>query len=209
MTDDIRDDLAYVKALAEEGRDTPLVGGVMYVIWGGLISASALFVYVQALGLLDLGVVGYWSPWIVAFAAGWILSMTFGPRTGAKPGASTLGNRTASAVWFAVGVFMTGFWFTLMAVHDNYTDVGVPPYFLFSLMFPVAFGLYGIAFYATAAAGRAPWLKWIAFVAWGCSALSLSLMTSGHQMLVGGLGSFVCVVLPGIAMMRAEPSETV
>ena len=40
--DDISDDLAYVKALAEEGRDTPLVGGIMYVIWGCLIGAAAL-----------------------------------------------------------------------------------------------------------------------------------------------------------------------
>ena len=209
MTDDIRDDLAYVKALAEEGRDTPLVGGVYYVLWGSLIALASAFVYAQALKLVDVGGLGWYVPWIAVFVIGWAASIALGRRTGAKPGAATLGNRTAGAVWFAVGVFMTGFWFTLMIVHDNFISLGVPPNFLFSLMFPIGFGLYGVAFYATAAAGRLSWLKWCAVAAWICSALALSLMATAHQLLVGAIGSLVCVVLPGLIMMRGEPSEVV
>lgn len=209
MTEDIRDDLAYVKALAEEGRDTPLVGGVYYVLWGGLVALASLVVYVQALDLVDAGAFGWYAPWIAVFVIGWIGSMALGRRTSAKPGAATLGNRTAGAVWFAVGVFMTGFWLTLMVVHDNFEFVGVPPNFLFSLMFPIGFGVYGVAFYATATAGRLSWLKWSAVAAWICSAIALSLMATAHQFLVGAIGSIVCIVLPGLIMMRSEPSEVV
>lgn len=209
MTDDIREDLAYVKALAEEGRDTPLVGGVIYVIWGGLIGLTALVVYARVKGWIDLGPIGGAAPWLAAFVIGWGASFFFGRRAGAKPGASTLGNRTASAVWFGVGLFMTSFWLTLMVVHDNFTGIGVPSYFLFGLMFPLGFGVYGIAFFATAAAGRIPWLKWFAFVSWGCSIAALFLMVSEYQLLIGAFGSFVCVVLPGLIFMRGEPSEIV
>ena len=209
MSDDIRDDLAYVKALAEEGRDTPLVGGVMYVLWGGLIGSVSLLSFATDMGWLPFNLFDGLAPWIVALALGWGLSMVIGRRAGAKPGASTLGNRTAMAVWFSVGVFVTLFWVTLLFVHDNFTAIGVPPGFLFGLMFPLAFGLYGVAFFATATAGRAGWLRWIAFAAWICAGLSLALMSNAYQLLVGGVGSLICAVLPGVILMRNEPSEIV
>ncbi|MEM9618732.1 MAG: hypothetical protein AAF936_12295 [Pseudomonadota bacterium] len=209
MTEDIRDDLAYVRALAEEGRDTPLVNGLTYLIWGLLIAAAAFLSYGDNMGWLNLGSLGGIAIWIIAITSGWALSMYFGRRAHAKPGASTLGNRTAAAVWFAVGIFVTGFWLTLMVVHDNFTDAGVPPYFLFGLMFPMAFGLFGVAFFATAAAARVGWMRWISFIAWVCAALSLALMDSVHQSLVGGVGTLLCSALPGFILMRNEPSEVV
>jgi len=209
MTDDIRDDLAYVKALAEEGRDTPLVNGVIYVIWGLLIGLVSLLSYADNVGWLELGPVdGVWI-WVGAFAIGWVLSMYFGRRSGAKPGASTLGNRTSNAVWLGVGIFITGFWITLMFVHDNFTAQGVPEYFLYGLMFPVSFGLYGVAFFATATAARVSWLRWVAFLAWVFAALSLVMMGSVQQLIVGGFGTLLCAALPGAILMRNEPSEIV
>ncbi|NOX95345.1 MAG: hypothetical protein GXP04_09710 [Alphaproteobacteria bacterium] len=209
MTDDIRDDLAYVKALAEEGRDTPLVNGVIYVIWGLLIGLVSLLSYAANVGWLALGVFNSIWPWVVVFALGWALSMYFGGRSGVKPGASTLGNRTANAVWLGVGIFITGFWITLMFVHDNFTTIGVPAYFLYGLMFPISFGLYGVAFFATATAARIAWLRWVAVLAWIFAALSLVLMGSAQYLLVGGIGTLLCAALPGVILMRNEPSEIV
>ncbi len=209
MTDDIRDDLAYVKALAEEGRDTPLVGGIMYVIWGGVIGAAALISYAENIGWINAAFASSYPLWITAIGLGWILSFAVGRGAHRKPGATTLGNKTAASVWCAVGIFITGFWLTLMLVHDNFISVGVPPYFLFGLMFPLAFGLYGVAFFATATAGRAGWLRLVAIVAWVIAAIELALMGSVHHLLVGAIGSFVCVLAPGIILMRGEPAETV
>jgi len=198
MTDDIRDDLAYVKALAEEGRDTPLVNGVIYLIWGLLVGSVSLLSYADNVGWLELGPVdGVWI-WVGAFAIGWVLSMYFGRRSGAKPGASTLGNRTSNAVWLGVGIFITGFWIVLMFVHDNFTA-----------MFPISFGLYGVAFFATATAARVSWLRWVAVLAWIFAALSLVLMGSAQYLLVGGIGTLLCAALPGVILMRNEPSEIV
>lgn len=207
--DDISDDLAYVKALAKEGRDTPLVGGIMYVIWGGLIGAAGLIVYAHAMHWINLGPAAGFAPWLTALVIGWVLSIVLGRRTSRKPGAATLGNKTATAVWFSVGVFITGFWFVLMVVHDNFQAVGIPPYFLFGLMFPMFFGLYGVALYATATAARATWLRWFAALSWIMSAVSMILMASPHQMLVGVIGCFIGVAAPGLILMRNEPSEIV
>ena len=209
MTDDIRDDLAYVKALAEEGRDTPLVGGIHYVIWGSIIGTAAFLSYANTMSWFAFPFASAYPFWIVALSLGWIASFTFGRLTRRKPGAATLGNKTAMSVWFAVGIFMTGFWLTLMVVHDNFASLGVPPYFLFGMMFPIAFGLYGVAFYATATAGRARWLMFVAGASWIFSILALLTLGTAHQSLVGALGSLCCAVLPGVFLMRGEPSEVV
>ena len=206
---EMADELAYVRSLAEEGRNAPLVGGLIYVIWGGLIGSAALFQFATSSGLVALPAIAGWAPWIIAFGLGWVLSLLVGRRTGGKPGALTIGNRTAASVWFAVGLFITGFWFTLLVVHDNFAGAGVPSYFLFTLMFPVAFGLYGVAFYASATAARLNWLRWFAYAAWVFSFVSLFLLDSSFQMLVAAVGSITCAVVPGLMLMRREPSEIV
>lgn len=202
-------DLAYVRTLAEEGRDAPLVGGIYYLIWGGLMCAAALISYLILIGLLPVTGVPVLAPWLVAGVIGWAFSFWVGGRIGAKPGAFTMGNRTARAVWFAVGLFMTAFWIGLMIVHDDFAAYGVPRYFLFSLMFPVAFGVYGIAFFATATAARLDWLKGFALLSWGFSVAALFLMTSNTQFLLGAAGCFFCAAVPGFLLMREEPKDIV
>ena len=208
-SNDPRAALAEMRALAEEGRDAPLINGFMYVLWGGLLGSAALVVFMAEMGWVNLlGHVSGYAPWMIAIGAGWILSMIYGPKAARKRGASTVGNRTARSVWFAVGLFMTGFWMTLMVVHDNYTALGVPPYFLFSLMFPLFFGLYGVAMFATATAARVEWLRWVALVSWGCSAVSLFLIGTPYQTLVAALGSLAGALVPGLILMRGESKDT-
>lgn len=208
-TDEIRDDLAYVKALAEEGRDTPLVGGFYYALWGGLVGLAALIDFSIDISGYKAPPLVQFAPFVSVFVIGWVVSIWHGKTIGAKPGATTLGNRTAGAAWTAVGIFITAIWFTLFFVHDNYTQTGVRPYFLFNLMFPLSLGVYGIAFYATAAAARIDWLKGVALLAILFSVSSLFLLGSVWQTLHGGLATLAVAFVPGILLMRKEPSEIV
>lgn len=205
----LADDLAYVRSLAEEGAHAPLVGGRFYVIWGGLMAAASLLVYLNAVGFTKFGAAGFMAPWFVALAIGWGLSFLISRGVRAKPGAATLGNKTAASVWFAVGVFMTMFFGALLFAHDNYVDAGVPAYFLFSLLYPIGFGLYGVAFMATAVAARQTWLRYFALASWAFSACSLFFLATAHQFLIGALGLVICTLTPGIILMRREPNEII
>lgn len=202
-------ELAYVRSLAEEGRDAPLVSGIYYVIWGGLMGIASLIVFLSQVGILQLGAAGIYAPWVVAAVIGWALSLSRGRGRRVKPGSLTLGNRTARDVWFSVGVFLTLFWGVLFFVHDNFTAYGVPEYFLFMMMFPVSFGIYGIAFFATAAAARQSWLRWFALLSWAVSGASLFLLASEYQFLLGALGCVGCALAPGLLLMRQEPRDIV
>ena len=159
--------------------------------------------------MISVGPAGLFGPWAAAGIIGWIASMTLARRRGSKPGAMTLGNRTAAATWFSVGIFMTVFWIALIFAHDDFTQFGVPKFFLFTLMFPIAFGVYGIAFYASAVAARAHWLKSFAFISWAFSITALFMAGAPYQFLVGAAGCFACAVLPGLMLMRGEPKEIV
>ena len=205
----LADDLAFVRTLAEEGAHAPLVGGRFYVIWGGLMAAASLAVYLNAIGVTEFGAAGYMAPWFAALAIGWALSFLISRGVRAKPGAATLGNKTAASVWMAVGVFMTMFFCALLFAHDNYVDAGVPAYFLFSLLYPMGFGLYGVAFMATAVAARVSWLRYFALASWVFSACSLFFLATAHQFLIGALGLVICTLAPGVILMRREPSEIV
>lgn len=207
---ELADEVAYVKTLAEEGRNAPLVGGVMYVIWGGLMGAASLFAYARGAAGVDLGAfLNGAGPWTIAFVCGWALSFWFGARRSRKPGALTIGNRTANAAWLGVGIFMSAFWLAGLAFHDNLEGAGLRPFALFTLMFPLAFGLYGVAFLTTATAARLDWMRGFAVASWLFSVATLYFAGDARQLLLGAIGSLVCAMAPGLVLMRREPSDIV
>lgn len=207
--DDLASELAYVKALAEEGRNAPLVGGILYVIWGVVIAAASLLTYLAASGAIAVPFIGGLWFWVGALLVGWAASFLIGSKSSAKPGGLTIGNKTANAVWFAVGVFMTSFWIAAFALQGHLKSAGVESHLVFGLMFPVAFGVYGIAFYATAVAARLDFLRGFAIAAWLFSLAALYFLGDLRQLLIGAAGSLVCALLPGLILMRREPRDIV
>jgi hypothetical protein len=207
---DLAGEIAYVKTLAEEGRNAPLVGGALYVIWGVVIGLASLLTWLGAAEIVALpSFIGGLVFWIIVLAVGWGLSFFIGAKIGAKPGALTIGNRTATSAWFGVGLFLLIYWLALIALRDRFAAGGVAPGAMFGTMFPVAFGVYGIAFYATATAARLDWMRGFAVAAWIFSVASLYYFSDAKQLLVAAVGSFICAALPGLLLMRREPSDIV
>ncbi len=207
--DDLAGEIAYVKTLAEEGRNAPLVGGIFYVVWGTVIALAAALTYFAATGVLSLPFVGGLWFWIAAFVIGWSASFMLDRRMGQKPGSMTIGNKTASAAWFAVGMFISLFWIAAILFRGHFNAVGLPSGMVFGLMFPIAFGLYGIAFYVTAVAARLDWMRGFALAAWIFSVAALYFVSDARQLLIGAAGSMICALLPGVILMRREPSSIV
>jgi hypothetical protein len=203
---DLAGEIALVRTLAEEGRHAPLVNGALYAIWGGVIAIASLLEYLRALGAApESGVLGFLMRymWLIAIAGGWVLSFAMGGRADRKPGASTMGNRTANAVWLGVGIFVTLLWIAnalspILPGAEHRAGRSIS-------MFPVVFGVYGVAFLATASAARLPWMRGVAVASWMFCFASYCFMGSATQLLIGAAGSIVVALLPGIALMRREP----
>jgi len=204
-----QDDLAYIKAIAEEGRNTPLVGGRSFLVWGGLVGTAALFVF-----LMEINAIPGFNQmflWTGTLLVGWVLSFVINGKSHERPGASSVSNRTVNAAWFACGIFVTVYWLSIVAAMLLVQEGGYPIQFLFATMFPVAFGLYGLAFFATAVVAHQPWYRWISIVSWGIACallLSLSIWPNAY-MLVAAIGTYAVVLVPGYIMLRNEPSDIV
>ena len=205
---DVSNDLAYVRAIAEEGRNAPLTGGLMFVWWGSVIGLTALLFYF-ANRLMDLPAIAQIGIWSAGLIIGWGAGhFIFESKVSKIPGGSTFGNKTAATAWQAVGLFITVYWLALTVnffLQDKANWAGV----LYATMFPVSFGLFGVTYMVTATAVNQDWLKLVALASWAIMVVMILTIASPYTLLFGALGCLLVVVLQGLKMMRDQPSEIV
>jgi hypothetical protein len=193
-THTLRDDIAFVRALAEEGRQSPFRGEVSLaagVIWGSasLYSWSvASQLWHPPGGMISIG----WS-WMAAMAAFAIAGVPLGIYK-SRPDT----NRTAAAAWSGVGVacltISFGAALAMWRTHQYAMGAMIPPMIM---------ALYGGGWLVGAVAFRAPWQRWIGFL---CLLSSLALAFTAaraEEYLVFALSLYLLAGLPGlIAVLR-------
>ena len=208
MSSNTQEDLAYVRAMAEEGRNVPLVGGVHFMLWGGIIGTAALISWFDKGGIISLPFNDIWL-WTGAVALGWIAGLLMGRRTARAPGATTFGNKTAAAAWFGCGAFITIFWFSILFAEMLGVNGEFPVGYLGMAMFPVVFGLYGLAFLVTSVATNSSWMKWVAYASWAISSALIFSVGTYHFLLLSALGTYAVVFVPGYILVKNQPSTIV
>jgi hypothetical protein len=196
MTDQnaIRDDIAFMRALAEAGRQGPIVGGSILLASGLSFGTASLAVWLNfTFGLVTES----WS-----FAAIWILSLVVfvaylvfshanqGPRAGAS---KAIGIAWSGAGW---SIFFVGLSLALMAVR------GRDPY-VANAFLPFILSIYGSAWFVAAALTRARWLFAVAFGSFAFALVTAWFASQGLIVfLIYALGLYVLVAAPGFVLMR-------
>jgi hypothetical protein len=195
-THTLRDDIAFVRALAEEGRQTPYRGEISLaagLIWG----SASLYTWSVASQV--------WHPpggmttidwaWMAAMAAFSIAGIPLGIYK-SRPDT----NRAAAAAWGGVGLACLtvsfGAGIAVWRTHQYAMAAMVPPMIM---------ALYGAGWFVGAVAFRAPWQRGIGAL---CLLTSLALaFTAGgaQQYLLFSLALYLLVGLPGlIAVLRGH-----
>ncbi len=204
----IEHDLAYVRTVAEKGRSAPLVSGGFYVIWGAVLFLAGVASYGERFAAEPYSAHAHAWIWASAVVIGWVGSFIYGWGTGAKAGAGTTANQVSRAAWCAAGVSLTVLWAMTMFIHDDFTHLGVPPYFLQRLLMPVAFAFYGAAFFVTQAISGDKWMAAVAGAAWTIAALLMLTLGSIQFLLVGAIGALAVVFAPGVYLVWRERRGT-
>jgi hypothetical protein len=193
-THTLRDDIAFVRALAEEGRQTPFRGEISLaagVIWGSasLYSWSvASQVWHPPGGMSSVG----WS-WAVAAVAFILVGI---PLHLYKVQPDT--NRVAAAAWSGVGLacwtISLGAGIAMWRTHQYAMGAMVPPMIM---------ALYGAAWLVCAVAFRAPWQRWVGVLSL-LSSLALAFTAARvEEYLVFALSLYLLAGLPGLfAVLR-------
>jgi len=205
------EDLAYVRGVAEEGRKAPLLGGRFFVLWGLVVAVGSLANWAVFSGAVS---VPSWSVAIIWFSlagAASVLNGVLGRKLEGKPGSNSIGNQVEKAVWSIAGVIFFTLAIAFLLFSLLIAEKGSPLWggVIFSVFPPITFGIYAIALKATSVASSMDQLKIFVWLSVLFAILTTLLIGSLFQFFATTAGILLVSVLPGVLMIRAEPSEIV
>ena len=203
-TQAIQDDIAYMRSLAHEGRHAPLLAGPILITAAIVFGGASLGQWALQSDVLDI------SPWAQLWL--WIgsgavfavaLTMLIGRMKG-KPGINSAGNKAVGAAWSGVGygIFVT--WLALVALSfktDNWSWMAVMP--------TTVLVAYGSAWMIAAAMTKTRWMSVTALAAYVGAVAVAWFIDSPAIYLVFTVVLMAVALVPGIILMRQEPSEIV
>jgi hypothetical protein len=205
-TDTLKDDIAFMRALAQEGRRAPLLGGACLLAAGLLFSAATLVSWGMTAGLIILPSFWYLGVWVVATIAFYcvLAALLVSWRRAAKPGATSAGNRAFRGAWSAGGWAMTA-----IAIGSSLVSWRLHTWLVFAAFPSIILSVYGAAWMMSAMVSDRWWVRWVAA---GCfiAAIGLPLAPSVQaEYLAFAAALLLLMAAPGAALMRAEPSDIV
>ncbi|MBY9066150.1 hypothetical protein K1X12_04520 [Hyphomonas sp. WL0036] len=201
----LAEDLSYIRDLAESGQNAPLLGGRFLAMWGGLVTAAYIGHYLISAGVFGENGAAYLYMWLAFGILGGLGQFLMVSRMGPKPGQASAGNRVQTVLWTTAGLFLFVYFVSLMA-RVMLTGEGVEGFYW---SVPMVLGLYGIGQFVTGAISGQGALKFAGIAAFAGVAATVFMTGTEYIWLAGAGAAFLAVCVPGIMMMRAEPSDTV
>lgn len=199
----LRDDIAFMRALADEGMRPPLVAGPHMIsagiIWGGACLAAWIL---GRFGGAKQDVQNY--PFFVAAVLFFIVMAFLAGRTRRMPGAKSPANRAAGMAWAGSGwgIFCLAICASIVSwrTHNALPVALMPSGILI---------LYGAAWTVTAAMIRDRFLWWVALGSYASAALIAALISTPDVYLAFTLVLVAVALIPGIVLLRREPKLVV
>lgn len=142
MSDEkLKNEIEWMKQLAEQGRTAPVLGGSIGIWWGSLSFVMMLVHWGALTQRLPIAIesIGWW--WLSYGVIGSIGTVFLSQKLREKSGANSLSNRVSGIAWMLAGIGI--FTFAIGVVIGVFTFGA--PYWLFNVILPVAFICYGIA----------------------------------------------------------------
>ena len=200
----VREDLAFMKALAQEGRRAPLLNGRSLLAAGVIYGLTSLAAWAVWTGVVHVS--PWWRGGVWAAATAIYLPFIWLSKRSAcdRPGATAVTNVAVKTAWRALGYSILAMVLvnTLAAWREHSTMVWDT--------FPcLVLVFYGAGWMVSAAMSDRRWIVWVAA---GCFVAALLVgYLSDHLLVfpVFAAAFFLLVALPGWLLMRAEPSDLV
>lgn len=208
MTDDkiqsLKDDIAFMRALAQEGSATPLLGGSIMIAAGVTFGVAGLVHWAVVTRLLNVpqGMLGI--VWLAALVVFLGLLMWLRRGGDARPGAKSPVNRASGTAFGAMG--WTIFVIALAIGILSWRTQSYIPTLIFP---PLILGLYGMGWCVAAAMTGKRWIWMTAIGAYAAALLVAWLSIDPVVYLVYSASLLLLMALPGYVLMRQEPSDTI
>jgi hypothetical protein len=194
-------DIAWMRRLAEEGRQAPMEGASILFSAGLLYGAASLGHWAVATGLagLDMSAVNYiWIGVTLVFFAVLIVAIR---RIKQARGVTTAANRAAGVAWSAVGWGIFAFSASLAVLAWRLGEDAA--LYGFALMPSMIMVFYGSGWAVSAAMQRSKGLWMLAIACFAAAPLLAAMTGSASLYLAYAAALFGLMALPGFVLMRA------
>ncbi|SFS38009.1 hypothetical protein [Brevundimonas viscosa] len=195
-------DIAWMRRLAEEGRDAPLLNGPVMVAAGLIFGAANGVQWAIQAGVLVVDPMVQLWVWLGAGAVFAVALFLLIRRASRKPGYGSHGNKAVGAAWSGIGFGIFVMWLSLMAVGFRSGD-----WTMMWAMPSVVATAYGTAWIVSGAMAGRRWMTATGLLAYAGAILFGALI--GDPVIYLAFTAFMVVtaLIPGLALMRQEPAE--
>lgn len=192
-------DIAYMKSLAHQGRNAPLIHGPILVAAGTIFGTASLIQWTIQAGVLVVDPMAQLWVWLAAGVLFGVALAVLLRRSARKAGFAGVINQSTGVAWSGVGFIIFAVWLAMLVigfVEGNWEFMRLMP--------SLVFAAYGAAWTVSAAMTGQKWMNAVALLAFaGAVALGpLSNQAAGYLVFVALL--LLVVLFPGLYLMRRE-----
>ncbi|MBX3428098.1 MAG: hypothetical protein KF779_00795 [Hyphomonadaceae bacterium] len=203
--DEMLADIAYARTLAEEGRHAPLLGGSYLLFWGVLNAGAFAGHYSIGEGFIAAsGGSAYGVLWLGYGAVALLGMVLLRMRSRGKPGVAAIGTRAERALWSGAATALLAVAIGSIARMFASSDPNAP-----NAIFGAGFALYGAALFGTASLSEQAWLRAFGWLAVSVAGTLCLFANESWAYVVAAIGSILVLAVPGIVLLRREPSAIV
>jgi len=137
----LKDDINWIKQMAEEGRNSPINGDVIGV-WWGVISCITMLVHWGVMSNnLPITIENVGFVWLTYIIIGYVGTFILVKNLKNKPGFDSINNKIAGSTWMLASAGIFTFYIGSIIATLSFNV----PFWIFNAILPVAFICYGIA----------------------------------------------------------------
>lgn len=196
----LREDISYMRQLAETGRRGPILGGIFLAAAGIVFGLTCFLSWAGEQGILPIRGFSELYLWLGAFAVfGAVWLVVFLRIVARKASFSTTSNATFGTIWSACGAgVMVVFGTTMLIASLMHNTLVLAGYV------PVVFAFYGTAWFASGAIAKRRWMHLAGAGSFVWAFVIAALSGSPLQTVAMGIGLLLLLTLPGIKLMVSE-----
>lgn len=197
QTSSPNDDLAFLRALAEAGRDVPLVCGPYFLVAGCVFALASFAAFGVSLSPAPpVAITGVWLGASVIYA---ILIARLNRRAAMVAGATATINQAVSTVWMGLGWGIAAMFAGSAILAWRFDNALVWAAFPSTML-----AVYAAGWAATAFIARKRWLKLVTVGAFFASILTALTTGSRWTFLVYGILLLLLLAVPGGILVRQQ-----
>ena len=193
------DDLAYIRGLAEEGRNAPPLNGPILIAASLIFGLASLGHWAIQSGILAVDRMAILWVWLLAAAVFGVTLFVLIKRMSTKPGYNHIRNEAVGAAWSGAGFMIFSIWLGLMAMGLTTGDwAGM------RIMPSLVCAAYGTGWLVAAAMSGRKWMNAVAIASYAGAAL-LGVVSHLSLVFLVYVAILICVALiPGLVLTREE-----